>query len=126
MKQDIVSNALNEIMNAKKAGKNEVEIKQISKVLIGLLKMMKTDGMIDFKIEGDKQPVAKITLLKLNECKAIKPRYYVKRDKIEKYLRRYLPSRNFGVLVVSTNKGLMSHHDAEENKLGGALIAYFY
>jgi small subunit ribosomal protein S8 len=64
--------------------------------------------------------------LKLNVCKAIKPRYSVTTDRIDKYLRRYLPSRNFGTMVVSTNKGLMTHEEANKNNLGGSLIAYFY
>jgi small subunit ribosomal protein S8 len=45
---------------------------------------------------------------------------------IERYRRRYLPSRNFGTLVLSTNKGLMTHEEAVEEKIGGCLIAYFY
>lgn len=126
MKQDIISNALNEMMNVKRAGKNEVRIKHISKVLKGILEMMKSAGVINFQIEDGKKPAAIVELLKLNECRAIKPRYYVGISEIEKYLKRYLPSRNFGTIIISTNKGLMSHEEAESNKLGGALIAYFY
>jgi small subunit ribosomal protein S8 len=31
-----------------------------------------------------------------------------------------------GILIVSTSKGIMSHHDAENEGLGGALIGYVY
>ena len=41
MSQDIVADGLNAIMNAKRVGKTQVEIKQVSKVLIGLFEMMK-------------------------------------------------------------------------------------
>ena len=126
MSQDIVSDALNQIMNAKKVEKNEVEIKKISKLLINLFEIMKKNGHIDFRVEGDEKKKAIVQILKLNECRAIKPRYYVGISEIEKYLKRYLPSRNFGTIIISTNKGLMSHEEAESNKLGGALIAYFY
>ncbi len=127
MKKDIVADALNQMMNAKKVGKNEVEIKLISKVLVRLLEMMKSGGYIDFKLSGDeKKPSVIVKFFKLNECKAIKPRYYVEVKDIEKYLRRYLPSRNFGVLVISTSKGLVSDEEAQKDKLGGSLIAYFY
>lgn len=127
MGQDIVADALNEIMNAKRLEKEEVEIKLVSKLLINLLEMMKKYGHVTYKIEGtEKKKKVIVKIIKLNKCRAIKPRFYVSVDKIEKYLRRFLPSRNFGILVVSTNKGLMTQHEAYESKLGGGLIAYFY
>ena len=128
MSQDIVADALNQVMNAKLVEKKELKISKYSNLLINLFEMMKKAGNIDFEIkeneEGKKYVFVKI--LKLNKCLAVKPRYYVKKNEVEKYLRRFLPSRNFGSLVISTSKGLMSHQEAEENKLGGAIIAYFY
>ena len=50
----------------------------------------------------------------------------VKKGDVEKYRRRYLPSRKMGTLIVSTNKGLMTHEEAENEKIGGSLIAFFY
>jgi len=125
MSQDIVADALNQIMNAKRIGKTEAEIKMISKVLINILKMMKEKKHIDFKIGEDKKSVV-VKIIKMNMCKAVKPRYYVTVDEIEKYMRRFLPSRNFGSLIISTNKGLMAHENAVEQNLGGSVIAYFY
>ena len=37
-----------------------------------------------------------------------------------------LPARNFGLLILSTNKGVMSHTDAMSQSLGGQLLAYVY
>ncbi len=125
MSQDIVADALNQIMNSKRIGKTETEIKMISKVLINILKMMKEKKHIDFKIGEDKKSVI-VKMIKMNMCKAVKPRYYATVDEIEKYMRRFLPSRNFGSLIISTNKGLMAHESAVEQNLGGAVIAYFY
>jgi len=45
---------------------------------------------------------------------------------VEKYRRRYLPSRNMGTMIISTNKGLMTHEEVLEEETGGSLIAYFY
>jgi len=128
MAQDITADALNQIMNAKRAGKTEVEIKRISKLLVRLLGIMKQNEYIEFEVDNEnpKKPKAKIKLKKLNYCKAVKPRFDVQTKDIEKYLRRFLISRNFGILVVSTSKGLMNQHDAISNNLGGSLIAYFY
>jgi small subunit ribosomal protein S8 len=128
MAQDIVADALNQIMNAKRIEKKTLEVTRISKLLINLLNIMKTEGHIDFEIkdEGDGKPKVIITILRINECKAVKPRYYVDVPNIDKYLRRFLPSRKFGSLIISTNKGLMNHKQAIENKMGGAIVAYFY
>ena len=125
MSQDIVSDGLNQIMNAKRIEKREFVIRRYSKILINLLEMMKKEGHIDYEVNQDEKTVS-VKIIKLNECRAVKPRYYVSVSGIEKYLRRFLPSRNFGSLVISTNKGLMGHRDAVANKLGGSVIAYFY
>ncbi|MFH1365358.1 MAG: 30S ribosomal protein S8 [archaeon] len=126
MSQDIVADALNMIKNSKKAGKEEVNIKRISNLLIEVLKIMKQRGAIKKYKINIKEKSLEITIGSLWECKAIKPRFTVDKSMIEKYRRRYLPSRNFGTLILSTNKGLMTHEEAEEEKIGGCLIAYFY
>jgi small subunit ribosomal protein S8 len=127
MAQDIVSDGLNQIMNAKNVEKTEVLIKRSSKVLVSLLDLMKKDGLVDYEILGDdKKPVLKVFIKRLNICKAIKPRYMIGVADLEKYLRRFLPSRKIGKLIVSTTKGLKDQHDCKENNLGGSLIAYYY
>jgi small subunit ribosomal protein S8 len=125
MSQDIVADALNQIMNAKRVEKKNLYIKRSSKFLISLLESMKKRGYVDYSIGEDKRGV-NVKILKLNECKAIKPRHFTSSDDIEKHLRRYLPSRKFGYIIISTNKGLIDQHEAVENKIGGALIAYIY
>ena len=125
MSQDIVADGLNEIMNAKRIEKRELVIKRYSKVLINLLDIMKSAGHIDYDVNEEEQSVS-VKLIRLNECRAVKPRYYVGVDGINKYLRRFLPSRNFGTLVISTNKGLKGHKEAIKENLGGSVVAYFY
>ena len=126
MSHDIVADALNMIANAQKAKKKQVEIKIISNLLIEVLKIMKQKGAVKkYKIDSKKKMV-EITLGDLFACKAIKPRFTVDVAQIEKYRRRYLPARNMGTIVISTNKGLMTHEEAQEESIGGCLIAYFY
>ena len=125
MSQDIVSDGLNQIMNAKRIEKRELTIKRYSKVLLGLFDMMKASGNIDYKVNEEAKTVS-VKIIKLNECRAVKPRYYVGVGDVDKYLRRFLPSRNFGKLIISTNQGLVDHKYAMENKIGGSVIAYFY
>ncbi|MBT96517.1 MAG: 30S ribosomal protein S8 [Candidatus Pacearchaeota archaeon] len=126
MSQDIVADALNMIRNAKRARKETIKINRISNLLIGILKIMKQKNTIrKYKIDSRGKTI-EVTIGELNECKAIKPRFSVDKTQIEKYRRRYLPSRNFGTMIVSTNKGLITHEEAQEKKIGGSLIAYFY
>jgi len=37
-----------------------------------------------------------------------------------------LPARDFGLLVLSSNQGVVSHREAREKKIGGRLLAYVY
>jgi len=126
MSQDIVADGLNMIKNARKARKTEVKINRISNLFVEILKIMKQKGAINrYKIDGDQKAVT-VNIGNLKECNAIKPRFSATKEQLEKYKRRYLPSRNIGVLIVSTNKGLMTHEEAQKEKIGGAIIAYFY
>ena len=123
MSQDIVADALNQIMNAKKARKTEIVVHKHSKLLRNILDIAKESGYLDYTIEGTD---LRIKIKDMNEIKSIKPRYTVAVDKINGYVRRFLPARNFGFVIVSTNKGLMKHEEAEEQNLGGCLIAYMF
>jgi small subunit ribosomal protein S8 len=123
MSQDIVSDALNELMNAKKARKTTVLVKKHSKLLRNILDIAKEAGYLDYSIDGNEMS---IEIKNLSEIKAIKPRFTVSVKKINDYTRRFLPAKNYGFLIISTNQGLMKSDEAEEKKLGGCLIAYVY
>ena len=124
MSQDIVADTLNKIMNAKRARKSELEAQRSSKFLISVLALAKLKGYIkDYKLSGRN---LKIEIGKLNKCGAIKPRFTVTVSEIEKYEKRYLPAKEFGLLIISTSKGLVTNQTAKEKNLGGCLIAYMY
>ena len=123
MSQDIVSDGLNQIMNAKKARKTEVVLKKHSKLLRNLLDIAKQAGYLKYSVEGRQ---LKVEFENFNMIRAVKLRYTVKVGKINKYVRRFLPAKNFGFVIVSTNKGLMRHEEAEEQNLGGCVVAYAY
>ena len=126
MSHDIVADALNMIRNANRARENSVKIRRISNVLIEILKIMKQKGAIKkYKIDSKEKSV-EVSIGELTECMAIKPRFTCYVGEIEKYKRRYLPARNIGTMIISTNTGLKTHEEAEEEGIGGSLIAYFY
>ena len=123
---DTTANLLNRMMNAKKAGKMSCIVKPISKFALKVLDIMKKEGYAEYELEEDKFKKVNVSFLNLNYCKVIKPHFYVKKDGYEKYIRRFLPSRQLGIIIVSTNKGLLTHKEAIEKNLGGSLIAFCY
>jgi len=62
----------------------------------------------------------------INRCGAIRPRFSIKKEEWEKWERRYLPAVGFGLLIVSTSKGVMTHDDAKKEGVGGKLLAFVY
>ncbi len=125
MSQDVVADGLNKIMSSQGAGKEELVIVRYSKLLLGILKIAKKERHIKNWEKIDEKKV-KVQIGKLNKCQSIKPRFHVNKDNIESYIRRYLPSRNFGTLIISTSSGLMTHKEALEKGIGGSLVAYIY
>ena len=112
---DPLADALSVIKNAESVGKPECIIHPASKVIGRALKVMADRGYIGVKLLG-----------RINRCGVIKPRFSTKASEMEKWEKRFLPARNFGVLILSTNKGVMAHSDARAQSLGGQLLAYVY
>jgi ribosomal protein S8 len=123
---DTTANLLNRIMNAKKSGKTNCLVKPVSQFALKVLDIMKKLGYLDYAVKAGKFKEVDVSFKGLNFCKVIKPHFYVKKSGYEKYVRRFLPSRKLGVLIVSTNKGLMIQSEAAEKGLGGSLIAFCY
>lgn len=128
MLNDPLASALSNILNCEKKGKVECVIKQWSKLTNITLSIMKKEGYIEnFTVIGDKKKIIRVNLIgKINKCGTIKPHFSVKKTDYEKYEKRYLPGKNLGILVISTPKGIMTHHEAFEKGFGGRLIAYCF
>ncbi len=128
-KMDTLADALINLKNNEAVGKKECFIKPASKLIGNVLKVMQKYNYIggfEF-IDDGRGGKYKVQLIgKINDCKAIKPRYSVGKDEFMEWEKRYLPSRHLGILIVSTSKGVMSHKEAKENKIGGKLLAYVY
>ena len=62
----------------------------------------------------------------INRCGVIKPRFSTKMKEFEKWEKRYLPARDFGIILISTPQGIMTHSQAKNINIGGKLIAYCY
>ena len=69
----------------------------------------------------------KIQLLaKITKCGTITPRFKVKKDEYNNWEQQFLPAYNRGMLLVTTNQGVMSHNEAANKGIGGFLIGYVY
>ncbi|MEM4357747.1 MAG: 30S ribosomal protein S8 [Candidatus Pacearchaeota archaeon] len=124
-----LGNALNSFMNCLRRGEYEIKVAPVNNLMLSVFELMKKHNYLEeIKISNEKNyRVAEIKLGKrLHECKAIKPRLVFRHKFLDKYIQRYLPSRSMGILIVSTNKGIMTHNEAIEKGLGGCLIAYCF
>ncbi|MCX6709757.1 MAG: 30S ribosomal protein S8 [Candidatus Woesearchaeota archaeon] len=129
MLNDTVANLLSKMLSYEKAGKKECTVKPISKVGKRVLQIFKDNNYIeDFNEVADLRGSYVIIKLNgnINACNAIKPRFSVTLGTYEKFEKRFLPAREFGILIISTNKGIKTHEEAKKEKLGGKLIAYCY
>ncbi len=125
---DPIADALSKINNAVKALNKTVVLKKC-KLLVNILDLLRDNGYVGSYelIEDGRQGLLKVNLLgTINETFAIKPRYPVRIDELESYEKRFLPAKDFGVLIISTNKGLLTQKQAKEQNLGGFLVAYCY
>ncbi len=129
MLNDPLSASLSKINNAEQKHKTKVELKVSSKIIKTILGLMKKHRYIDdFKEEPTSYGKKLVVTLSnnINKCNAIKPRYNAKTADFEKYETRFLPAKDFGIIIISTNKGIMTLEEARQKKLGGKLLAYVY
>ncbi len=129
MSVDTLSGAMIAIKNAEMVGKKFCEIRPASKLIGNVLNVLKKHGYIK-GFEFVKENVGGKFVVELtgniNNCGAVRPRFSSKANEYEFYERRFLPARGFGILIVSTTKGIMSQIEAREQGLGGVLLAYVY
>jgi small subunit ribosomal protein S8 len=126
---DPLVNALNTILIHEERHKKECIISPASNLVgmvLRLIQSMGYVGEIEF-IDDGRQGKLRVQLFgRINDCKAVKPRFSVKVKSIEKYEKRFLPSRDMGTLILSTPKGVMTHDNAKLQNLGGRVLAYVY
>lgn len=127
MRHDILADALTALRNAESVGKNGCSM-PASKLIGSVLSTMKQNGYIgEFSESPEKKSKFEVSLVgKINNCKAIRPRFSVKTSDYEKFEKRFLPSRDIGILIISTSLGVMTHKEAKEKNVGGKLLAFVY
>ena len=129
MLNDPLSNVLSMINNAEHRAMKLCSVKPASKLIGRVLDIMNAKQYLGSYsiIDDGRGNIVQINLIgAINKCGAIKPRFSVGAGTYEKFEKRYLPAKDFGILIVSTPKGIMTHAEAKAKGLGGRLIAYCY
>jgi small subunit ribosomal protein S8 len=126
---DPLANALSGIDNAESVGQLSHDVSPASNLTGSVLEVFYDRGYVDgFEYVDDGKAGEFEVELKgaINECGAVKPRYSAGADEFEKWEKRFLPARDYGTLVVTTSRGIMSHYEARREGVGGQVIAYVY
>lgn len=129
MRNDILNDALSALKNAESAGQTTCRIKPSSALIGRVLGVMRDHGYVQevaFTEDGRGGYHDVWLAGTINDCGVIKPRFAVKQTDLQEYESRYLPAQDFGVLILTTTQGVLSHSQAKEEGVGGRLLAYVY
>ena len=123
--QDTMADMLTRIRNAQMAEKVQVEI-PASKAKEAVAKVLKEEGFIaDYKISDDKKPVMTVELKYFEGNPVIDTIKRVSRPGLRVYKAAgEIPKvkGGLGIMIVSTNQGIISDRAARKANVGGELI----
>ena len=128
MSHDILSDVLVTIKNADLLGKTSAVV-PASKLIGNVLKLLTEKGYLNNYEFSDNGKGGEFVISlngRINSCGAIKPRFSVKLKDMETHEARYLPAKDFGILILTTPYGVMNNDQAREASTGGKLLAYVY
>ncbi|PQA51984.1 30S ribosomal protein S8 [Amnimonas aquatica] len=124
--QDTVADMLTRIRNAQRAGKPTVGMPS-SKLKLSLAKVLEAEGYISgAEVSSDVKPVLTLSLKYYEGKPVIEEIKRVSRPGLRIYKGKdELPrvKQGLGVLIVSTNKGIMTDRAARAAGVGGEVIA---
>ena len=126
---NILANLFVTLYNSEARRKRECVILPTSNLGTEVLKTLHRENYIgEFtRIEDKRGGKFQIKLqAKITKCGAISPRFKVRNNEFGRWEQQYLPAYNRGMLLVTTNQGVMSHHEALQKGIGGFLIGYVY
>ncbi len=128
MIMDRLADAINTIKTNERIGRRECSVYS-TKLTRAVLDVMQKNGYIG-GYEEYTERYAHMLRVKLsrriNNIGVAKPRYSIGKSDIQRYEERYIPSKDFGILVLSTPTGLLTNTEARAAGTGGRLIAYMY
>ncbi len=127
-----MTNTLADCLNALKINetsrKKEAVVGPASKTLQRILRLFQVNAYIgEFERYDDgRQGKFKVALLgKIHECKSL-IRLNYKAFQIAELERKILPGPGIGIIIMTTNQGIITSKEAEEKNLGGMTLCYVY
>jgi small subunit ribosomal protein S8 len=127
--RDLLNDALTALRHADRDGRPRVEVAPTSRLIGEVLRLFREHGYVEefAFVPGGRGGKYDVSLARrINSCGVVKPRMSVRYDQLERFESRFLPAQDFGLLVLSTNRGVVGHAEAREMKIGGRLLAYVY
>ena len=128
-RQNIIADAMSTLKNASDGGKATCTLVPASKLIGAMLRIMQDAGYIgSFDYVDDRRGGQFQVHLSggINKCGVITPRYPVGLDELEYWETRYLPAKNFGLLILTTSQGVLTHEQARQAGIGGELLGFVY
>jgi small subunit ribosomal protein S8 len=123
--QDTLADMLTRIRNAQMARKTQVQV-PASKAKKAVLNVLQDEGYIGgYSVEGDKKPIITIDLKYFEGQPVIEKIARVSRPGLRVYKQAgEIPKvkGGLGVMIVSTNQGIISDRAARKANVGGELI----
>jgi len=126
---DPLADALSTMQNNELRNKRDCIIAPASRLIGEVLRVLQMNGYVgkfEFIDDGRMGKFDVQLMGRINKCRAIRPRYSCRTREMEGWEERYLPSKELGILIVSTSQGVKSHREAKELRTGGQLLAYIY
>ncbi|MDP1541440.1 MAG: 30S ribosomal protein S8 [Moraxellaceae bacterium] len=124
--QDTVADMLTRIRNAQRAGKPTVGMPS-SKLKVSLAKLLQSEGYVEkFDVSSDIKPTLTIALKYFEGKPVIEEIKRVSRPGLRIYKGKDDLNRvkqGLGILIVSTNKGILTDRAARAAGVGGEVIA---
>ncbi len=111
------------LKNAQLAKKNNIEV-PFSKARLKISEILKQGGFLK-KVEVKTRPSYSLLKLELNQEKPIRGIRFLSRLSLKRYSGYrdfYKVKSGFGLLIVSTPKGIMTAEEAKKLKVGGQLL----
>lgn len=123
-----LADAMNMMRNAERARKKEVILSPASQLIQKILLILQKNAYIgEFERYDDgRQGKFRVALLgRINEAKGLLRLNY-KVSQFEMIERRLLPAPGLGLIIMTTNQGIMTMKEAEERNIGGMSLCYVY
>lgn len=128
MFMDRFADALNTIKNNERIGRQSCIVSS-TKLIRAVLDVMAREKYIKGYVAKPEGRVERLEVQlsnNINNVRVVKPRQAISKGEIQKYEQQYIPSRDFGMLILSTPHGVLSNREAREKGTGGRLLAYVY